>query len=153
MPFAQKTAVAINLNWPSEQIVNALKSLDFIQNTQLHFVNINLTTMYALGLGEGSIVYPLQEDQNKIRLASIQALKAIAFSLFPAHVCNKIIFECLFSDDPKRKFCAYLTENKIDTAIVVARKKRGFFESSFSHYLSKHSDANLIILKHQQETD
>jgi len=30
-----------------------------------------------------------------------------------------------------------------------ARERRGIFESSFSHYVNKHTACNLIILKHK----
>lgn len=148
MFFANKIAIAINLNDPMEDILQNLKSMDFINQSEIHFVNINLTTSYAIGLGESSVVYPLEADQKVIQDSTVTALRNLAEKLLPPGFQGKIIADCLFSDDPKRKFCSYVDENKIDTIILAARKKRGFFESSFTQFVSKHTDANLIILKH-----
>jgi hypothetical protein len=149
MSFARKVAVAIDLNDPHAEILKAVKQLEFINNSEVYFVTVNMTTTYAIGLGESSIVYPLIDDQKKIHESTVAELKKLTGSLLGHEFRGKIHTECLFSDDPKRKFCEFLIEKEIDTIIVAAREKRGIFESSFTHYVSKHSHANMIILKHK----
>lgn len=149
MSFSKKVAIAINLNDPQTEILKGIKQLEFLNNSELHFVTINMTTSYAIGLGESSIVYPLIDDQKKIREATISALNQLASTLLWQDFRGKIISECIFSDDPKRKFCEYVKESGIDTVILAGREKKGFFESSFTNYVNKHSHANLIILKHK----
>jgi nucleotide-binding universal stress UspA family protein len=149
MSFARKVAVAIDLNDPHAEIFKAMKQLDFLNNSEVHFVTVNMTTTYAIGLGESSIVYPLVDDQKKIQESTVAGLGKLSGTFLGHDFKGKIITECLFSDDPKRKFCEFIAEKNIDTIIVAAREKRGIFESSFTQYVNKHSHANMIILKHK----
>ena len=150
MPFARKIAIAINLIEPQSEILKSLRTLDFLKASEVHFVNVYLTTTYAIGLGESSIVYPVETDRNKIQESSVEALKKLAPTLMPDHFEGKMVVDCLFSDSPKRKFCSYVEEKKIDTVILAAREERGLFESSFTQYVTKHTHANIIILKHKE---
>lgn len=149
MSFAKKVAVAINLNDPMKDILGSLKELEFLNKSEVHFVNVYLTTTYAIGLGESSIVYPILSDQQKIQESTVAALLKMAPGLLSPKFEGKIVADCLFADDPKRKFCDYVEERHIDTVIVAAREKRGFFESSFTQYVNKHTRANMIVLKHK----
>ncbi len=149
MSFAKKVVVAVNLNDPMKDILSGLKDLDFLNKSEVHFVNVYLTTTYAIGLGESSIVYPILSDQQKIQESTVAALKKMAPGLLSSKFEGKIVTDCLFSDDPKRKFCHYVEEKHIDTVIVAAREKRGFFESSFTSFVNKHTRANMIVLKHK----
>jgi hypothetical protein len=149
MSFAKRVAVAINLNEPMKDILSGLRELEFLNKSEVHFVNVYLTTTYAVGLGEGSIVYPILSDQKKIQESTVAALQNMVPGLLSPKFEGKIVPDCLFADDPKRKFCHYVEEKNIDTVIVAAREKRGFFESSFTQYVSKHTRANMIVLKHK----
>jgi hypothetical protein len=149
MPFLQKVAIAVNLNDPNLEVFESLKNLEFFQRCEGDFVNINLTTTYAIGFGEASIVYPLMTEHKEIHDSTIVGLKRVASQILPRNFQGKLITECLFSDDPKRRFCHYVEENGVDTVIIAAREKKGLFESSFTQYVTKHTKANLIVLKHQ----
>jgi hypothetical protein len=149
MSFSSKVAVAINLNDPHAEIFKAMKQLEFLNNSEIHFVTVNMTTTYAIGLGESSIVYPLIDDQKKIQESAVAELGKLSEAFVGLDFKGKIFMDCLFSDDPKRKFCEFVTEKNIDTIILAAREKRGIFESSFTQYVNKHSHANMIILKHK----
>lgn len=150
MSFAKKVAIAISLNEPLEPILESIRSLDFIKNSEVYFLNVSLTTTYAIGLGESSIIYPLEDDQKKIREQTIKKLNEMVKDILPLDFKGKVIAECLFSDNPKRKFCEYVDEKNIDTVIVAAREKRGLFESSFTQFIAKHTRANIVILKHKR---
>lgn len=147
MSFAQRIAVAVNLNEPHMGILKTIKHLDFFKDSEIHFVTVHMTTTFAIGLGESSIVYPLLDDQKKIQESSLSALNNLSEQILGSHFKGKVFTDCLFSDNPKSKFCDYLEQNKIDTVITTARSKKGFFESSFTQYVNKHSHANMIILK------
>lgn len=148
MPFANKVAIAIDLNESPKESFASLKELDFITNCEIHLVNIYQTTIYAIGLGEGSIIYPIESDQKKIQESAVAHMEQLSKDLLPTKFSGKIVTTCLFSDAPRRKFCEYINENNMDTIIVGMREKRGFFEGSFTQYVTKHTKANLIILKH-----
>jgi hypothetical protein len=149
MSFANKIAIAVNLNAPMSDVLKGLKELDFLNKGEVHFLNIYLTSTYAIGLGESSIIYPVESDQRIIREQTIAKLSEMARSLLPLSFKGQVICECLFSDNPKRRFCDYVDEKKVDTIVVAAREKRGLFESSFTQFVTKHTKANMIILKHK----
>jgi len=149
MPFLKKIGIAINMNHPNLEVFEALKKMEFFQGCEIHLININLTTTYAIGLGEASIVYPLITEQKQIHDSTISELKRLALKFLPEKLPGKLEAVCLFSDDPKRKFCHYVEEKDLDTVIVAAREKKGFFESSFTQYVTKHTKANVLVLKHQ----
>lgn len=148
MSFAKKVVVGINLGEPLTELFVALKELEFLNESEIHFLSINQTTTYAIGLGESAIIYPLEDDQKKITESTLEELKELTRKLLPASFKGKIVIESLFGDDPKTRFCEYVEEHNIDTIIVAARETRGFFEGSFTQYVTKHSRANVIILKH-----
>lgn len=148
MPFARKVAISVNLNEPHPEILNAVRSLEFLNLSEVYLMTVQLTTTYAIGLGESSIIYPLESEQRKIKEQSIAKLKEIGRLILPSGFKGKFGVECIFSDDPKRKFCEFVEDNHIDTVILAAREKRGIFESSFTNFVAKHSKANIIILKH-----
>jgi hypothetical protein len=152
MSFLQKIALAINLNQPNLEVFETLRKMDFLIGKEIHLVNINLTTTYALGLGEASIVYPLMTEQKQIHDSTIKELKRLAPEILPENFKGKLEVDCLFSDDPKRKFCHYVEENGLDTVIIAAREKKGFFESSFTQYVTKHTKVNVIVLKQHHGT-
>jgi hypothetical protein len=149
MNFTRKVGVAINLNDPVPDILSCLKTMDFLNGSEVHFVTVYLTTTYAIGLGETSIIYPFESDRKQIREVAQKKLREVSREVLPKHFKGQVIEECLFSDDPKRKFCDYISENHLDTVIVASREKRGIFESSFAQFITKHSQANIIILKHK----
>jgi hypothetical protein len=150
MPFLKKIGIAINMNHPNLEVFEALGDVDIFQGSEIHLINVNLTTTYAIGLGEASIVYPLITEQKQIQDSTIGELKRLALKILPTKYQGKMEAVCLFSDDPKRKFCHYVEENGLDTVIVAAREKKGFFESSFTQYVTKHTKAHVIVLKHQK---
>jgi hypothetical protein len=149
MNFTHKVGIAVNLNDPVPDILSCLKTMDFLNGNEVHFLTVHQTTTYAIGLGETSIIYPLESDRKQIREMTQKKLQEVSREFLPKHFKGQVVVECLFSDDPKRKFCDYISENHIDTVIVASREKRGFFESSFAQFITKHSRANIIILKHK----
>lgn len=148
MSFAKKIAIGINLGEPLKEIFKALKELDFINHSEIHFVSINQTQIYMIGFGESAIIYPLEDDQKKIKAATLAELRELSKDILPKEFKGKVFHECLFADDPRARFCDYIEEKGIDTVIMAAREHKGFFESSFTQYISKKSKANVVILKH-----
>ncbi len=147
MSFAKKVAVAVNLNDPLRDHLALIRDLDFLTESEIHFVSVHRTATYAIGLGESSIVYPLDIDQKRIHEKTVAELMRLAPEILPQGFKGKLVAHCLFGDDPKRRFCDYVSEVGIDTIIVAAREKKGLFESSFTQFVTKHTRANVIVLK------
>jgi hypothetical protein len=148
MKFAKKVVIAVNLEDDPAKIFAPVKALEFLKYAEIHLVHAFQTTTYALGFGEFPLAYPIEEDRRTIEQSVLALLHKVSLDLFPDN-SFKVIQKCLFSDDPKRKFCDYLGEVKADTVFIATREKRGLFESSFAAYVNRHSDANLIILKNR----
>jgi hypothetical protein len=149
MNFTHKVGVAIDLSDPHPELLSALKTMEFLISDEVHCISVQQTTTYAIGLGESALIYPVEPERKKVRELSLKRLEQISKEILPNNFKGKIVLECLFSDDPKRKFCDYVAENNLDTVIVASREKRGIFESSFAQFITKHSRANMIILKHK----
>lgn len=147
MKFARKVAVAVNLNQPLPEVFKTLKDLEFLNHCEIHLVHSFLTINYLVGMGDTALVYPLESDRKLIQESVMATLNSYAQKIFPADFKGKVITHCLFSDDPKGSFCDYIKMEHIDLVITAAREKKGLFESSFTHYVQKHTSANLIVLK------
>jgi hypothetical protein len=148
MKIARKVAVALDLSEPLPEVYKSLKYFEFLKNTDLHFVFSYMTTSYAVGIGDTSIIYPMEDDRAKIQESAVAMMKDLATNLLPKDFFSRVSAHCLFSDDPKRKFCSFLEDQNIDMVIVAARAKKGIFDSSFTNYVSKHSLCNMLVLKH-----
>jgi nucleotide-binding universal stress UspA family protein len=149
MAFAQKVIIAVGLDDLGEGQLLVLKKMNFLQSSELHFVSVFKTIDYTYGLGEFSLVFPVSDDRRSIEETIISKLKKISEKVIPEGFKGSIYYHCLFDENPKEKLCHYIKELKADTVIVAARKKRGLFESSFTNYVAKHSEADVIILKQQ----
>jgi len=149
MAFAQKVIIAVGLDDLGEGQLSGLKKMNFLQSSELHFVSVFKTIDYTYGLGEFSLVFPVSDDRKAIEENILNKLKKISAEMTPVGFKGSIFHHCLFDENPKEKLCQYIKELKADTVIVAARKKRGLFESSFTNYVAKHSEADVIILKHQ----
>lgn len=148
MKVAKKVAIALNLQEPMPEVFKSLKDYDFLKDTDVHVIYSFMTTTYAFGLGETALIFPMENDRKKIEESVVAMLKDISGSLFPKGFTSRLSAHCLFSDNTKAKFCEFVEKEHIDTVVVAAREKKGLFDSSFTHYLTKHTRANVLILKH-----
>lgn len=148
MKFTKKVAVAINLSSDVEKEFASLRELDFLKDCEVHLINFFLTTTYSYGLSDGALIYPTIDDRKLLEESIVSTLKKKAEAIFPADFTGKVLCHCFFSDSPKKAFSEYIEKEHFDMIIVSSRLKRGLFESSFTQYVSQHTKANLMILKH-----
>ncbi len=147
MKFARKVLLAVPLIDNMGDMLKGVKGMDFLKDSEVHLVTVFNTINYAVGLGEFPLVYPVIEDREKIELAIITKLNALKKEILPEAIVEKSVAHCLFGENVKETFCDFAKEVKADTVVVATRKKRDFFESSFAHYVTKHLDADIIIIK------
>lgn len=147
MKTFRKVAIALDLRDPLPEVYQNLKHYDFLRGSDVHLIYSFMTTTYAFGLGESALIFPMESDRKKLEESVVGMLSDIAKSLFPKDFCGHLSAHCLFSDSPKEKFCEFVEKEKIDMIIVATREKKGLFDSSFSHYLTKHTHSNILILK------
>ena len=77
--------------------------------------------------------------------AVVAKMKSVAPQILPFGHIGKIVFECLFDEDPKEILKRYLEDHKIDLLIIATRKSRPVFESSFSHYFCHHGPCSVLV--------
>lgn len=149
MKFTHKAVVAVDLEHWKAGSWNPLKGLDFLQGCELHLVYVfPTTTVYAMSyLGEIPVPHPAPYDRVTVQESVEAALKSFADGAWQEGHKGKLVYKCLFAEDPKAAFCDYVLEQKADLVVTAAREKRGFFESSFSQYVTKHTKANVLVLK------
>ncbi|MGE3608637.1 MAG: universal stress protein [Bacteriovoracaceae bacterium] len=146
MKSIKKVVIAINLNESRPEMFQALKGMDFLNESEIHLVHVLQTTVYALGLGQVP-VYPLEKDRQALEESVRLGLENFITGVLPVNFKGKIVNQCLFGEDPKKTFCSHIQEVRPDLVIIAAREKRGLFESSFAQYVNKHTDSNLFIIK------
>lgn len=149
MKYFRKVAVAVDLTQDFPQVFQSIKELENLKHAEIHFVNVFQTTYFPMGLGETSLVYPLETDRKLIEESVMATLEKKSSELLPKDFTGKVILKCLFSDDPKFEFSKYVATEKIDLVVVATRQKHGIFQSSFTNYLANHSAANILMLKHK----
>ena len=147
MNFARKVIVPVNMDNNLGEVLKPLRGLEFLNRCEIQLVHVFQTTNMAYGFGEYSLIFPLETDRKKFEESVVSTLSKVSSELFPLNFQGKVISKCLFSEDPKDTFCKYVTEEKADLIIVPARKKHGWYESSFAQFVTKHTEANILILK------
>lgn len=148
MSFAKKVLVAVELGHTQSDLLKPLKEMDFLSECEVHFVHVFPTTNYVTGFGEYNLVYPVESDRKVIEQSVLATLVKMSHEVLPIHFAGKILQTVLFHDDPRKGFSDYAKEKMTDTIIITTKRKHGFFESSFADYVNKHTDCNMIYLKH-----
>ena len=150
MSLARRTVLSINLNEDgvAEQL-KSTKTMSFLKESEIHLVYIFQSTSMSFGLGEIPAVYPTKSHEEAIRQSTNLLLQDLVKNNMGQEFQGKVHTHCLFSENPKLQLCEFVKERNIDLVVMWARRKRGFFDSSFSHYVSKHTDANVMVIKHK----
>ncbi len=147
MKFIKKVVMAIGMDDDMVERLKPVESMDFLQNCEVHFVTVFNTLNYGFVMGDIPLVYPVEADRKAIELSINDMLKNTSKQILPANFAGKLVFKCLFDQNPKALFSTYVEDVEADLVIIAAREKKGFFESSFTQYVSKHTRANLLVLK------
>ena len=151
MKFGKKVVVAVDMNETSFEHMKMLRHLDFLKQSEVHFVHVSQSNSYGYGFGEVSLVYPTAADQELLEQVVQTKLNKWSQEVMPMGSQGNVTTRCLFDEKPKEKLCLYATEVNADMIVILARDKHGFFDSSFSQYVTRHSKCHVLILKQNQE--
>jgi hypothetical protein len=147
MKFAKKVIVAVGTSSDMIELLLPLRHMDFLRLSEVHLVQvfrtINLNTVFS----SQSLMFPIEDDLNGIRESVLALLVNISQRILPVQFEGKVVHQCIFGDNPKEVFRNYVNDSNADLVIVPTRVKRGLFESSFAHYMTKHTDADILLLK------
>lgn len=153
MKFAKNVVVAVGLEETGggSHGYELLRQMSFLNQSTIHFVHVFRTILYANVLGP-TLSYPLAEEREQVQESTFQYLKQKFTPALPEGFAGQVHFVCLFGEDPKRAMIKYMNKVDGDLLLVASRKDRGIFESSFAQYVSKHTSADLLILKIREGT-
>ncbi len=149
MRLAKKAIVAVEISNHLPELLRELREMDFLAHSEIQFVHVFNTVTYSFGLGEFPLVYPVESDRKTIERSGIELLAQVTEKVLPRNFAGKASYRILFNDDPKWRFANHVKEEKADLVIIPTRSKHGLFDSSFAQYVNKHTDCNLILLKHK----
>jgi hypothetical protein len=146
----EKIVIAIDLNEASLQNLAQIKDFTFPIGSEIHLVHV-----FELNLMSFDFIPNLQpsdEDYLLIQKLIEERLKVIKSNLGLNNHKN-VILKCLFSPNAKQEFLGYA--DSVHASLIIAGTKEregiiGFFESSFTSFLNKFSNANLLILRTQK---
>lgn len=147
MKFINKVVIAVGMDEDMVERLRPVESMEFLQNCEVHFVTVFNTLNYGFVMGDIPLVYPVEADRKAIELTINEMLKNTSKQILPVGFAGRVVHECLFDQNPKSLFSTYVEDVKADLVIIAAREKKGFFESSFTQYVGKHTKANLLVLK------
>jgi len=149
MAFGKRVVIAVDFNDELPERLKSLRRLDFLNQSEIHFVHVFPTTTYPFGLGEFPLLFPMEADRDVISQAGLALLLNMTEAAMPATFKGKSIPKIIFSDDEKGSFTRYVEDVRADLVIVFSRKRHGFFESSFGQYVGKHTNCDVLYLKPQ----
>ena len=149
MKFAEKVALAVSLKDDLVNLINPIRDLEFLSHSELHFIHIIPTVSLPALYLEHPLTFPVSEERKNIEAKVLAQLEKKSKDVLPVHFDGKVVYRCLFDQNPKERFCHYVDEIKASLVIVPTRKRRGLFESSFAQFVVKNTEANMIFLKYQ----
>ena len=149
MTFARKVVIAVDFGQDLPERLKSLRKLDFLNQSELHFVHVFPTTTYPFGIGEFPLIFPMEADRELISQAGMALLMNMIEVAMPATYVGKSVPKILFSDDEKGTFSRYVDEVRADLVIIFSRRRHGIFESSFGQYIGKHTSCDVLFLKPQ----
>ncbi len=150
MHFFKKVTIAIELGTNLHHILEPLKRLGFLNQCEIHLVSVSPIISYSTCLSGIPLVYPIATDRKEIEHSILAKLDQLSREVLPQHKEGRVLCRCLFDENPKKAFSDYANEQRSDLVILFAREKVGFFDTSFSHYVSSHTSSNILILKHKE---
>jgi nucleotide-binding universal stress UspA family protein len=149
MSFPRKVIIAVDINDQIEEMLSPLRKLEFLKNSEINLVHASPLLRYGYPLDFGSYSYPLAEDRVVIEQAILNKISSIQEKILPFGFTGIAKIKCLFGDKEAEAFCDYAREINADLVIIAPRKSKSFFDSSFCHYVTRHAQNNLFILKQQ----
>lgn len=148
MSFAKKIIVAIDFTNEIKNLLSDMKEMTFLTSSEVQFVHIASKITYSFVFSNMPLVYPVEEDRQTIEESTIAHLTKLSKEILPADFSGRVSHHCFFSENPKQAFVEYINQQSPDLVIMATRERKGFFESSFAHYVDKNTKANILFIKH-----
>lgn len=125
-------------------IFDKLKNLSWLHDAHLHFVHVFKEEYYPYMVP--STVYPSRDQKPTIKSTIEEIFDKLSTNLDFAKTSSL----CLFHTNPKKGMVEYLDESKANLVICFTPEKHGitgYFHSSFTEFLVKHSPCDVLVLR------
>jgi nucleotide-binding universal stress UspA family protein len=142
-----KIVLAVDLDPTSLKTLGQVKKLGIDRNTEIHLVHVFELVLYNFELTP--ILPPSGEDYMLIEKTIEEKLEAVKRDLGLADH-PKVSVKCLISEGARQEFLQYTEKVKPDLVVAASQEKsgmKGFFEGSFTSFLTKFSRSHLLILR------
>lgn len=127
-----------------KHIFEGIKKLEWLNQSEVDFVHIFKQETFPYMMPP--TIYPDQEQKLEIQ----KTLKEIFQGLTKDLNFKNKNFHIAFDESPKDGMISYLKENKANMVITYTREKHGiagYFASSFTEFLIKHSPCSVLALR------
>lgn len=145
MTFPKKVAIAIDTALPVT-ILEPIRKMEWLNEAEIHLIHVFKLLNYGDGLSF-NVAFPFQQDRAELSEAVVNKMTELSSKFLPYGHIGKVIYQCLFDDNPKEKMNQYLHDHQIDLAIVGTRERKGLFESSFANYLCRHAACSVLVIR------
>jgi nucleotide-binding universal stress UspA family protein len=143
----KKIVIAVDMEESSLKTLAQIKKLNFSADSEVHLVHVFEYGVYNFDLMP--MMTPNKEDFVAITELFTKKLQDVKVEL-GLDKGPKVAVKCLISIGAKQEFLQYADALKADLIIAASQEKnglQGFFEGSFTSFLTKFSRANLLILR------
>lgn len=127
-----------------KKIFDGLKKFPWLEETSMEFVHVFKQESYPYMLPP--TIYPTPEQTNEIRRTIEEILEGVTQEVKALSKTS----HCLFHESPKEGLVDYLEKKNPDLCIGFSKERhglKGYFHSSFTEYLIKHSHVPVLILR------
>lgn len=125
-------------------IFEGMKAFPWLEETQMEFIHVFKQENYPYMLPP--TIYPTPEQKDEIRKTIEEILSGVSKNVKAVEKNS----HCLFHENPKEGLIEYLDKVQPDLCISFAKERhglKGYFHSSFTEYLIKHSPVPVLILR------
>lgn len=145
----KKVIIAVDLNEASLKTLSQIHNFNFPKDSEIHLVHVFELNFFSFDLIPN--LQPTPENYFLIEKAIEERLMKIKTQLgLENH--EKVVLKCLISGNARQELLEYAEKNGATLIFAASQEKeglKGFFESSFTDFLNKFSNASLIILRPQ----
>jgi nucleotide-binding universal stress UspA family protein len=142
----KKIIIAVDFDPKALETLSQLKDLEIDPAAEVHLVHVFEYTFMNFDLIPGMKLD--REELFLIEKAVLEKLNGIRKDLGLEQ--HQVTTKCLLSVGAKQEFVQYIDEVKPDLVIAASQEKQGlsgFFEGSFTAFLTKFSRSNLMFLR------
>lgn len=142
----KKVIAAVQLDDKSIATLSKMKNLNFDKGTEIHLVHVVEITPSLAEIAKGFEVG--SQKSKEIALEVEERLKKIS-EHFGLDGVN-FVFKGIVCGNRRQEFLAYVESQKADLVIAASKERegfKGFFEGSFTNFLTKFCKMDLVIFR------